>query len=69
MALQHGVEVNHLATAAAAALAYRSADDAQSQELAEMIAQNGVANTVREVCQIEDNRIVELIAERYNRFQ
>ena len=69
MALQHGVEVNHLATAAAAALAYRSADDAQSQELAEMIAQNGVANTVREVCQIEDNRIVELIAERYNKFQ
>ena len=68
MALQHGVEVNHLATAVAAALSYRSADDAQSAELAEMIAQKGVAETVREVCKIEDEGVIALIVERYSQF-
>ena len=66
MALEHGVEVNHLATAVAAALSYRSDDDAQSAELAAMIEKQGVADTVREVCKIEDVDVLNLIVERYN---
>ena len=66
MALEHGVEVNYLATAVAAALSYRSDDDAQSAELAAMIEKQGVADTVREVCKIEDVDVLNLIVERYN---
>ena len=65
-ALQYDVEVDHLATAVAAALAFRSEDDAQSLELGTMISQKGVADTIREVCKIEDNNVLARIVERYN---
>ena len=67
-ALQYDVEVDHLATAVAAALAFRSEDDAQSLELGTMISQKGVADTIREVCKIEDNNVLARIVERYNWF-
>ena len=65
MALQTGVEVDYLATAVAAALKCRNADDPQCLELGEMIAQKGVENTVREVCKIEDSGVLARIAARY----
>ena len=65
MALQFGVDVDYLATAVAAALKCRNADDPQSLELGEMIAQKGVENTVREVCKIEDSGVLARIAARY----
>lgn len=68
MALECGVAVDYLATAVAAALAFRSVDDAQSLELGAMISQKGVAKTVREVCKIEDDAVLALIVERYSWF-
>ena len=68
MALECGVKVDHLATAVAAALAFRSDDDAQSIELGEMIAKLGVEKTVQEVCKIDDSGVLALVAERYSGF-
>ena len=68
MALECDVTVDYLATAVAAALAFRSVDDAQSLELGAMISQKGVAKTVREVCKIEDDAVLALIVERYSWF-
>ncbi len=68
MALECGVEVDYLATAVAAALAFRSEDDVQSIELGEMISRFGVEKTVREVCKIYDSDVLALVAERYGGF-
>lgn len=68
MALECGVKVDHLATAVAAALAFRSDDDAQSIELGEMIAKLGVEKTAQEVCKIDDSGVLALVAERYSGF-
>ena len=68
MALECGVKVDHLAMAVAAALAFRSNDDAQSIELGAMIDSFGVENTVREVCKIDDSGVLALVAERYSGF-
>ena len=68
MAIECGVEVDYLATAVAAALAFRSTDDAQSIELGAMIDSYGVENTVRDVCKIDDNKVLGLIVARYNGF-
>lgn len=68
MALECGVAVDYLATAVAAAIAFRSNDDAQSIELGAMIDSFGVENTVREVCKIDDSGVLALVAERYSGF-
>ncbi|MBR5886544.1 MAG: mannitol-1-phosphate 5-dehydrogenase [Alistipes sp.] len=68
LALECGVAVDYLATAVAAALAFRSKEDAQSLELQQMIAELGVENTIREVCKITDSNVLALVAERYNGF-
>lgn len=68
MALECGVAVDYLATAVAAAIAFRSNDDAQSIELGAMIDSFGVENTVREVCKIDDSGVLALVAERYSWF-
>ena len=68
MALECGVAVDYLATAVAAAIAFRSNDDAQSIELGVMIDSFGVENTVREVCKIDDSGVLALVAERYSWF-
>ena len=68
MALQFGVEVDHLATAVAAALKYRNSDDLQSLTIGEMITQMGVKNTVQEVCKIENSAVLERIEARYYEF-
>ena len=68
MALQFGVEVDHLATAVAAALKYRNSDDLQSLTIGEMITQMGVKNTVQEVCKIENSVVLERVEARYYEF-
>ena len=68
LALECGVAVDYLATAVAAAIAFRSNDDAQSIELGAMIDSFGVENTVREVCKIDDSGVLALVAERYSWF-
>ena len=68
MALECGVAVDYLATAVAAAIAFRSNDDAQSIELGALIDSFGVENTVREVCKIDDSGVLALVAERYSGF-
>ena len=68
MALQFGVEVDHLATAVAAVLKCRNSDDLQSLAIGKMITQMGVKNTVQEVCKIENSAVLERIEARYYEF-
>lgn len=65
LAIQAGVEVQYLSTVVAAALKFRSVNDAQSLQLGDMIARVGVAQTVREVCGITEARVIERIESAY----
>ena len=65
--LQQGESIHHLMWAVAAALHFRATDDAQSMQIAEMVASDGVENTVREICKIDDNAVISHIAECYHR--
>lgn len=65
LALQMGVEVDYLATAVAAVLRFRSAEDSQSLAIGEMIDSFGVKNTVIELCKIENSTVLELVERRY----
>ena len=68
LALETGVMVDYLATAVAAALRFRSAEDNQSLALGAMIGKIGVKNTVKQVCKIENSYVLELIERRYCEF-
>lgn len=65
LALQTGVEVRYLAVAVAAAMKFRSVQDEQSLQLGEMIGQVGVAQTIRNVCGITDEFVIEQIVRVY----
>lgn len=65
--LQQGESIHHLMWAVAAALHFRATDDAQSMQIAEMVASDGVENTVREICKIDDDSVISHIAEYYHR--
>ena len=68
LALETGVMVDYLATAVAAALRFRSAEDNQSLAIGAMIGKIGVKNTVKQVCKIENSYVLERIERRYCEF-
>ena len=65
--LQLGEPISYLTVAVAAALHFRSIDDVQSMQLAEMVAKDGVERSVREICKIDDDAVISQIAEHYQR--
>ncbi len=63
--LEYGLPNQHLVNAIAAALAYRNEQDPQALELAESLAENGVAETVRKYAELQDDAVIERIVEAY----
>ncbi|WP_233134161.1 mannitol-1-phosphate 5-dehydrogenase [Aggregatibacter actinomycetemcomitans] len=63
--LEYGLPNQHLVNAIAAALAYRNEQDPQALELAESLAENGVAETVRKYAELHDDAVIERIVEAY----
>ena len=68
LALQLGTATRNLSVAVAAALKFRSDEDMQSLQLEQMIARLGVADTVREVCGIDNPLVLAQIEEQYGAF-
>jgi hypothetical protein len=68
MALKYSLATNALATAVAAALAYRSEADVQSLELSKLIAQIGVAKTAEQLTSITDKGFIECVEKKYREF-
>ena len=56
-----------LALSVAAALSYRSEDDSQSMQIANVIAADGLSATVRQLTGIEDEAFVEKVGDFYNK--
>ena len=56
-----------LALSVAAALSYRSEDDSQSMQIANVIATDGLSATVRQLTGIEDEAFVEKVGDFYNK--
>ena len=56
-----------LALSVAAALSYRSEDDSQSMQIANVIATDGLSATVRQLTGIEDEGFVEKVGDFYNK--
>lgn len=68
--LEYGLPHRHLLAGIAAALRYRSAQDPQAQEMANLLAEKGVTNTVVEVCGLQDQpALVAEIVNVYNAMQ
>ncbi|PHO20122.1 mannitol-1-phosphate 5-dehydrogenase [Aggregatibacter actinomycetemcomitans] len=63
--LEYGLPNQHLVNAIAAALAYRNEQDPQALELAESLAENGAAETVRKYAELQDDAVIERIVEAY----
>lgn len=68
MSLQYNLPIDALAVAVAAALHYRSADDGQSMQIAELIAQNGTAACAQELTGIADSDFLHNIESTYHSF-
>lgn len=67
LALRLETPTHYLSMAVAAALKFRSENDAQSLQLGSMIASKGVVDTVKEVCSIDDAGVLAQIEEHYDR--
>ena len=68
--LEYGLPNRHLIIGIAAALHYRSDQDPQAQEMANLLAENGVTSTVIEVCGLQDRpELVAQIVNVYNAMQ
>lgn len=63
--LEYQLENTHLINAIAAALAYRNEQDPQALELAASLAEKGVRETVRHYSELQDNALIERIAQAY----
>jgi mannitol-1-phosphate 5-dehydrogenase len=55
LCLKNGIPPVHLIKAIGAAFHYRNTDDANSLKLSDMISQNGLNHTIRDVCGLGDN--------------
>lgn len=68
--LEYGLPNGHLIIGIAAALHYRSSQDPQAQEMANLLAENGVTSTVTAVCGLQDQpALVAQIVNVYNAMQ
>ena len=67
MALRYNQPTDALALSVAAALSYRSEDDSQSMQIANVIATDGLSATVRQLTGIEDEAFVEKVGDFYNK--
>lgn len=68
--LEYGLPHENLLTGIAAALSYRSENDPQAQEMTTLLRENGVADTVVQVCGLNDQpKLVAQIANVYNAMQ
>lgn len=68
LALKYSLSTDALATAVAAAMHYRSEDDIQSQQLASIIAQRGLAKSVQMVTGIVDRAFLRCVEQKYSDF-
>ena len=68
LALKYSLSTDALATAVAAAMHYRSEDDIQSQQLASIIAQRGLAKSVQMVTGITDKAFLQCVEQKYSDF-
>lgn len=68
LALKYSLSTDALATAVAAAMHYRSEDDIQSQQLASIIAQRGLAKSVQMVTGIVDRAFLQCVEQKYSDF-
>lgn len=68
LALKYALATDALALAVAAAMRYRREDDNQSQQLASLIAQMGVAQSVQMVTGITDRAFIECVEKKYREF-
>lgn len=68
LALKYSLSTDALATAVAAAMHYRSEDDIQSQQLASIIAQRGLAKSVQMVTGITDKAFLRCVEQKYSEF-
>lgn len=64
--LEYGLPNDNLVRAVAAALSYRNEHDPQAVELAESIADRGVAETVKKYTGLQDESVIERIVATYN---
>ena len=68
LALKYALATDALALAVAATMRYRREDDNQSQQLASLIAQMGVAQSVQMVTGITDRAFIECVEKKYREF-
>lgn len=64
--LEYGLPNDHLVRAIAMALKYRNENDPQAIELAQSLADNGVVATVKKYTELQDDSVIERIADAYN---
>lgn len=68
--LEYGLPNHHLIIGIAAALHYQSRQDPQAQEMANLLDEKGVTNTVIEICGLQDQpELVAQIVSVYNAMQ
>ena len=68
LALKYSLSTDALATAVAAAMHYRSEDDIQSQQLASIVAQRGLAKSIQMVTGIVDRAFLRCVEQKYSDF-
>lgn len=68
LALKYSLSTDALATAVAAAMHYRSEDDIQSQQLASIVAQRGLVQSVQMVTGIVDRAFLQRVEQKYSEF-
>lgn len=68
LALKYSLSTDALATAVAAAMHYRSENDIQSQQLAYIVAQRGLVQSVQMVTGIVDRAFLQRVEQKYSEF-
>ncbi|MCW9698864.1 MULTISPECIES: mannitol-1-phosphate 5-dehydrogenase [unclassified Avibacterium] len=63
--LEYQLPHQYLVQAVATALCYRNDNDPQAQTLAQSLTQNGVINTLKQYTELQDNAVIEQIAQAY----
>ncbi|MBZ4682826.1 MAG: mannitol-phosphate 5-dehydrogenase [Fusobacteriaceae bacterium] len=64
--LEYNTENNYIINGIVAALKYKNEEDEQAKELQEKIATKDIKEVLKEITQLEENDIIEKIAEKYS---